>query len=152
MIEIKNFLTEKTCKDCIDFFNKNYSKTKIFRKRKKLDLLNLTKINVKIKKLIDKYSKIYPGYNISNFEILKWPIGEYHDWHTDTIYYDKTTITYLNKDYKGGRTTVDNYTVEPETGKIILFDSGIRHKVSPLIEGERYVILVWYNLIKREEL
>jgi predicted 2-oxoglutarate/Fe(II)-dependent dioxygenase YbiX len=58
----------------------------------------------------------------------------------------------LNKDYKGGRTTVDNYTVEPETGKIILFDSGIRHKVSPLIEGERYVILVWYNLIKREEL
>jgi hypothetical protein len=152
MIEIKNFLTEKTCKDCIDFFNKNYSKTKIFRKRKKLDLLNLTKINVKIKKLIDKYSKIYPGYNISNFEILKWPVGEYHDWHTDTIYYDKTTITYLNKDYKGGRTTVDNYTVEPETGKIILFDSGIRHKVSPLIEGERYVILVWYNLIKREEL
>tara|TARA_Y100000401_G_C8177641_1_gene152386 strand:- start:41 stop:499 length:459 start_codon:yes stop_codon:yes gene_type:complete len=152
MIEIKNFLTEKTCKDCIDFFNKNYSKTKIFRKRKKLDLLNLTKINVKIKKLIDKYSKIYPGYNISNFEILKWPIGEYHDWHTDTIYYDKTTITYLNKDYKGGRTTVDNYTVEPETGKIILFDSGIRHKVSPLTEGERYVMLVWYNLIKREEL
>ena len=152
MIEIKNFLTEKTCKDCIDFFNKNYSKTKIFRKRKKLDLLNLTKVNVKIKKLIDKYSKIYPGYNISNFEILKWPVGEYHDWHTDTIYYDKTTITYLNKDYKGGRTTVDNYTVEPETGKIILFDSGIRHKVSPLIEGERYVILVWYNLIKREEL
>ena len=152
MIEIKNFLTEKTCKDCIDFFNKNYSKTKIFRKRKKLDLLNLTKINVKIKKLIDKYSKIYPGYNISNFEILKWPVGEYHDWHTDTINYDKTTITYLNKDYKGGRTTVDNYTVEPETGKIILFDSGIRHKVSPLIEGERYVILVWYNLIKREEL
>ena len=152
MIEIKNFLTEKTCKDCIDFFNKNYSKTKIFPKRKKLDLLNLTKINVKIKKLIDKYSKIYPGYNISNFEILKWPVGEYHDWHTDTIYYDKTTITYLNKGYKGGRTTVDNYTVEPETGKIILFDSGIRHKVSPLIEGERYVILVWYNLIKREEL
>ena len=152
MIEIKNFLTEKTCKDCIDFFNKNYSKTKIFHKRKKLNLLNLTKINVKMKNLLDKYSKIYPGYNISNFEILKWPIGEYHDWHTDTIYYDKTTITYLNKDYKGGRTTVDNYTVEPETGKIILFDSGIRHKVSPLTEGERYVMLVWYNLIKREEL
>ena len=95
-------------------------------------------------KNLNQYFKIY---NISNFEILKWPVGEYHDWHTDTIYYDKTTITYLNKGYKGGRTTVDNYTVEPETGKIILFDSGIRHKVSPLIEGERYVILVWYNLI-----
>ena len=59
MIEIKNFLTEKTCKDCIDFFNKNYSKTKIFRKRKKLDLLNLTKINVKIKKLILQKQIIY---------------------------------------------------------------------------------------------
>ena len=53
-------------------------------------------------------------------EIIKWPAGEYHDWHDDKIYYHKTTITYLNEDYEGGRTTVEDYTVEPKTGKIVV--------------------------------
>ena len=68
------------------------------------------------------------------------------DWHDDTDYYNKTTITYLNQEYDGGRTIVGNYTVEPETGKIILFNSNIKHKVLPLIKGDRYVMLVWYNI------
>ena len=37
------------------------------------------------------------------------------------------------------------YTVEPKIGKIILFDAEVMHKVSPLIEGERYVMIVWYK-------
>ena len=78
-------------------------------------------------------------------ELIYWPVGEYHDWHDDTIYYDKTTITYLNDNYEGGRTKVQNYEVVPKMGKIILFDSDKKHKVSPLLKGERYVILAWYK-------
>jgi hypothetical protein len=147
VIEIKNFLSKQECYNCINFFDINESKSTYYNKRKKLDILHLSKKDTNIIKLITKYSSIYPGYYISNFEILKWPVGEYHDWHDDTIYYDKTTITYLNKDYIGGRTMVDKYSVEPEIGKIILFDSNIKHKVSLLTKGDRYVILVWYNSI-----
>ena len=45
---------------------------------------------------------------------------------------------------------VDKYSVEPEIGKIILFDSNIKHKVSLLTKGNRYVILVWYNSIMKK--
>jgi len=145
MIEIENFLNKETCNHCINFFNKNESKSLIFHKRKKLPILEMLNVDLKIDQLVDKYKKIYPGFKISNFEILKWPVGELHDWHNDTIYYNKTTITYLNEDYEGGRTTVEDYTVEPKTGKIILFDAETKHRVSMLTKGPRYVILAWYN-------
>ena len=145
MIEIEKFLNKKTCDYCINFFNTNESKTLTYNKRKKLNILEMSNVDLKINQLVYKYAKLYPGYRILNFEILKWPVGEFHDWHNDTIYYDKTTITYLNEDYEGGKTTVDQYTVEPKIGKIILFNSEVMHKVSPLIKGERYVMLVWYK-------
>lgn len=151
MIQINHFLTEEDCNYFINFFNINESKSSFYKKRKKLNVLNVLNLDLKIKKLVHTYSQIYPNYYIKNFEILKWPVGEYHDWHTDDIYYDKTTITYLNKNYIGGRTTIDNYTVEPEIGKIILFNSNVRHKVSPLKNGDRYVMLVWYNLITKNK-
>jgi len=145
MIEIENFLSKETCNHCINFFNINESKGLNYNKRKTLPILSLLNVDLKINELVNKYKKLYPGYTILNFEIIKWPVGEKHDWHNDTIYYDKTTITYLNEDYEGGKTTVATYTVEPKIGKIILFDAEVMHKVSPLIEGERYVMIVWYK-------
>jgi|TARA_R100000426_G_C4758230_1_gene86067 hypothetical protein len=145
MISIKNFLSKEVCNYCINFFNINESKASFYQKRKKIHILEMLNLDPKIDWLVDKYKEIYPGYYIKNFEILKWPIGEYHDWHDDSAYYNKTTITFLNENYEGGRTTIDNYTAEPETGKIILFNSDVKHKVSPLINGDRYVMLVWYK-------
>ena len=150
MIEIRNFLSKEECNYCINFFDTNESRSVYFHKRKKLEIRSLLNEDIHIKKLIIKYSVIYPGHYISNFEILKWPVGEYHDWHNDTIYYDKTTITYLNENYDGGRTMVDNYSVEPEIGKIILFDANVKHKVSVLTKGDRYVMLAWYNSIVKK--
>jgi|TARA_R100000152_G_C6708955_1_gene136921 hypothetical protein len=146
MISIKNFLSKEICNHCINFFNTYESRASFYQKRKKIHVLNMLNLDPKIDQLVDKYKEIYPGHHIKNFEILKWPVGEYHDWHDDTDYYNKTTITYLNQEYDGGRTIVGNYTVKPETGKIILFNSNIKHKVLPLIKGDRYVMLVWYNI------
>jgi len=144
MIEIENFLSQDICDYSINYFRRNKKHSLKFNKRKKLNLQDEKKDPV-ILNLITRYSKIYPNYYLKNIELIYWPIGEHHDWHDDTIYYDKTTITYLNKNYEGGRTIVKNYEVSPETGKIILFDSDIKHKVSPLLNGERYVILAWYK-------
>ena len=145
MIEVESFLDKETCDYCISFFNVNEQKALTFNKRKKLEILNMLNVDLKIDQLVNKYDKIYPNHKVANFEILKWPVGEFHDWHNDVIYYDKTTITYLNEGYEGGKTTIDQYTVEPKTGKLMLFDSKLMHKVSPLIKGDRYVMLVWYK-------
>jgi len=149
LVEIEDFLPKKTCNYCIKFFEANKKHWKSFQKRhlikipvkdslKPIDSRNLTRLYI-------KYMKLYPNHKLTNLEILKWPRGEYQDWHDDTIYYDKTTITYLNEGYEGGKTTVEEYTVEPKTGKIILFGADKKHKVSMVTKGPRYVLLAWYN-------
>jgi len=116
-----------------------------FNKRDKIHVQNLLNFNLTINRLYLKYTKLYPNHKLINLEILRWPSGEHHVWHDDTLFYDKTTITYLNENYEGGKTTVEDYTVEPKTGKIILFDADKKHRVSMVTKGPRYVILAWYN-------
>ena len=144
MIEIEDHLSKDICNYLIHCYKQNKDKTSTYNNRKIIKINDL-KNDVVIKKLIENYSKYYPNHYLKNMELIYWPKGEYHDWHDDTIYYDKTTITYLNDDYEGGKTKVENYEVDPKTGKIILFDSDKKHKVSPLLKGERYVILAWYK-------
>jgi len=145
IIEIDKFLPKKTCDYCIKFFEDNKEHWQSFNKREKIHVQNLLNSNLTINRLYLKYIKLYPNHKLTNLEILRWPSGEYHGWHDDTIYYDKTTITYLNENYEGGKTTVEDYTVEPKTGKIILFDADKKHRVSMVTKGPRYVILAWYN-------
>ena len=51
----------------------------------------------------------------------------------------------MNKNYEGGRTIVENKTIEPEIGKIVKFYSEKKHMVTELLKGKRYVIVAWYN-------
>tara|TARA_R100001086_G_C11685296_1_gene216963 strand:+ start:61 stop:510 length:450 start_codon:yes stop_codon:yes gene_type:complete len=145
IIEIDKFLTKEICNYCINFFENNSNHWQHFNKRQKIQLQNLLNKNLEINRLYIKYMKLYPNHKLKNIEIIKWPAGEYHDWHDDKIYYNKTTITYLNEDYEGGRTTVENYTVEPKIGKIIFFDADKKHRVSMVTRGPRYVMLAWYT-------
>ena len=145
IVEIDKFLPKKTCDYCIKFFKANKKHWQSFNKREIIQVQDLLNSNLAINRLYLKYMKLYPNHKLTSLEILRWPRGEYHDWHDDTIHYDKTTITYLNEDYEGGKTTVEDYTVEPKIGKIILFDADKKHKVSMVTKGPRYVILAWYN-------
>ena len=145
IIEIDKFLPKKTCNYCIKFFEDNKKHWQSFNKRDKIHVQNILNFNLTINRLYLKYTKLYPNHKLINLEILRWPSGEHHVWHDDTLFYDKTTITYLNENYEGGKTTVEDYTVEPKTGKIILFDADKKHKVSMVTKGPRYVILAWYN-------
>jgi len=144
MIQVENFLDKKTCDYCIDFIEKNMDKTEILQKR---NIVNLHKHHNKdkiIKKVIDKYRYLRPFSKLKNIEIVKWMKNEWIGWHTDSIYYHDTTITYLNESFKGGITKVKSYDVEPKTGKIIIFPSDTFHKASQITSGKRYIIGAWY--------
>ena len=147
MIVIEDFLDKETCNHCIKYMQEHRSKTEPFQKTMRLGLFNC-KEDKKIKKLVDKYSKIYPGHYLKNIEISEWPVGESHKWHRDNQFYDRTTITYLNDNYVGGVNFVKKFKSEPKTGKIIIFNSDDIHMASMLEEGIRYVILAWFNILK----
>ena len=143
MTEIENFLNKDTCKYLIDFFNKNLDKTIKFNLRHLIRLYDI-KDDQNITNLINVYKSIRPKQKLENIELIMWPEGESHEWHDDATYYKYTTITYLNEDYEGGITHVEDYKVTPKIGKIILFNSNKQHMVSQLERGIRFVILAWY--------
>jgi hypothetical protein len=142
MKETNNFLSEKECQDIIDKFkslNGNYT---TYAKRYLLNFdvwfKEIQFENIK-KKFLKKNKKIH------NMEVVFWPVGEFHIKHNDTKYYDFTTITYLNENYEGGRTIVEDVEIIPKTGKLLEFESNKLHMVTKLISGERFVLLCWYK-------
>ena len=84
------------------------------------------------------------------FEIAKMPINSSHPPHLDdtrksTKY---TSITYLNENYTGGKTyfTEKDFTSKNKIGDTLMFDGGkYRHGVTEVIEGNRYILSVWYS-------
>ena len=144
MIVIPNFLSKNTCDYLISFFENNKSKTKVFKKRLIIDLQNPEINDEKITDILNLYKKIHPTKKLKNIELISWDLGESHPWHDDTIYYNQTTITYLNADYGGGRTQIREYWVEPEIGKMVSFDATLKHQVTELLNGKRFVILAWF--------
>ena len=149
MEEDSNFLHPNICKYCIDYLKYNLNKTNIWHNRFTLNIENT--FDSTLKNVVNYYKPLIKNHHLVNIEIVYWPLGAYMNWHKDNGHknpnqnYDYTTITYLNSDYEGGRTIVQDKTVEPKIGQIIKFDSSIMHMVTQLTKGERYVILAWYR-------
>tara|TARA_R100000388_G_scaffold94712_1_gene82918 strand:+ start:407 stop:859 length:453 start_codon:yes stop_codon:yes gene_type:complete len=150
MTEIENFLNKNICKYLIDYYESYQGNLKQYGDRKIIQLLQIKVDDNIVKDVIEVYRKIRPNQNLNNIELICWPGKGYHDWHDDTIYYDHTTITYLNDDYVGGKTLVGDYEVQPSVGKLIIFNSKIKHKVTNLEKNNRYVIVAWYTNADRK--
>jgi len=142
---IIDFLSKDLCDNLINRFKDYDGNYRIFNKRYTLNLLNYPN-DILFKQVVEKYKQ--NNKEIKNIKLIFWPIGEFHKWHNDTIYYDYTSITYLNEGYVGGRTIIkennEDIEIEPKIGKYIGFESNLQHKVTELIEGHRFVLLCWY--------
>jgi hypothetical protein len=139
---INNFLSKEICANLIEKFKSLNGNYVSYEKRYLIDFNNWPK-EILFVDIIKKFER--KDMEINCIQIVFWPIGESHGWHDDTIYYDMTTITYLNENYEGGRTIVEDVEIKPETGKYIEFNSNKKHMVTELISGERFVLLCWYK-------
>ncbi len=142
MKTINNFLSKKECKNLIQKFKSLNGNYVLFNKRYLININQWPEEEL-FKNVIKKFER--DDIKIKTIEIAFWPVGESHGWHDDTIYYDITTITYLNEGYEGGRTIVEDIEIKPETGKYVEFNSNKKHMVTELISGQRFVLLCWYK-------
>ena len=139
--EYKNFFSLKECNELIHLFKQNvcfhvkYRDTILFR-LKKAPL-----------KLIDTLQKDF-NINLNYGQIVYWPDYSRMDYHYDgTIVKenDFTSICYLNKDFTGGRTLVEDKKIDPEIGKLIVFNSKkIKHGVEE-VKGGRFTYISWWK-------
>ena len=81
-------------------------------------------------------------------QIVHWPNGSFMGCHYDGhIAKDNhfTAICYLNDNYKGGRTLLENKVIDPEIGKLIVFNSQkVEHGVEKVI-GDRFTYISWWK-------
>jgi|TARA_R100000988_G_scaffold4457_1_gene2999 hypothetical protein len=137
---IDNFLQNKNCNELIQHFNKNISNTKKYRNTHTLKCVYEPVLNK-----LNKYFKIFNFKNVDNMEIVLWPKGSFMKPHYDEGDY-LSFIVYLNDNYKGGETVINNITMKPKKGSIIIFSNGLYlHNVNTVTDKERYTLIAWYK-------
>ena len=135
-----NYLPKEMCDSYINFYNSNLNRVyeyegsyPITLNQNELELVHNIKENFNI------------SHELSKSEIVKRECGSFMGDHFDDG--DKFAfILYLNDDYSGGETIIENETIiKPKTGRILLFTNGnIMHRVNKVLSGTRFVISGWF--------
>ena len=140
--EYRNFFNLQECNKLIERFRQQVCFHERYR-----DTIVLKLMKVTFPKLANTLKK---DFNITfNYgQIVYWPPFSYMDYHYDgTIEKNNTftSICYLNDDFKGGRTLVEDKKIEPEIGKVIVFHSkSMKHGVEK-VDGGRFTFISWWK-------
>ena len=129
-------------------------------RKKNLQITNLSPDYEKFKPFV---SKAHLNTQVSAYTFMQkllsprvavYRQGGHYDWHVDTPIMDLhradlSFTIFLNSgdDYEGGELELDlngiKAKVKGKPGEIIIYASGVRHRVAPVISGERRVIVGW---------
>ena len=135
-----NFLNPTECNALIKEFNNNLKHTKVYR-----DTITLKII---YKPVFNKLKNIFSFFNFDNpdnMEIVLWNKDSKMKPHYDTGDI-LSFIVYLNDNYSGGETLIDDIKITPKTGRLILFSNGFYlHKVNKIKDKKRYTLIGWYK-------
>ncbi len=136
---VDNYLDNKICDKYIEIYDNNIDQTYQYSNTNPLKI-EPNKHSEQIK--IDFDIKL----KLDNFEIVKREKGSFMDNHYDEGD-DVAFILYLNDDYEGGHTVIENETtIVPKKGRILVFSNGkLLHKVTTVKQGTRYVLAGWFT-------
>jgi hypothetical protein len=134
--EYKNFFSIEECNALINNFKKKAQQHQTYRNT---IILNLEGASPRLIDTLKKDFNLILKYS----QIVHWPNGSFMDLHYDEVF-THTAICYLNNNFKGGRTLLQNKMIDPEIGKIIVFNSQkMEHGVETVI-GDRFTYISWW--------
>tara|TARA_R110000744_G_scaffold308568_2_gene416611 strand:- start:213 stop:647 length:435 start_codon:yes stop_codon:yes gene_type:complete len=139
-IRIDNFLSKEECNKLIEKFKQ--SKDSVLKYR------NTFTLKIKPENILERINNQFKFHNFlkpDNCEIVMWPVDSYMKIHIDNG--DKFSFfLYLNDDFEGGETVVEDITVKPKQGRIIIFSNGVMyHEVKQIKKNNRFMLAGWYN-------
>lgn len=170
IIVIKEFLSESECfilienslktlnlTDATIYNNKELKVVPESRKSKVSFVTDMGFINHRLKEVLKEKVKIngFDATNLYDFQFTKYEIGGHFDWHVDSTkespnsYSDRyySCVVLLNNNYNGGdleiKESLEIKTIQKNIGDLILFPSIYLHRVSPVLEGNRYTLVNW---------
>ncbi len=165
---LKQFLTKEECDSIIKEYSKldlkigeigaglTGNELKKFRDSK-VAMVEIDWVKTKLESFL-KTELQFKGYEldeIEKFQFTKYTTGGHYDWHTDTglnfEYRFCSIVIQLNETYDGGELLYKDYDsneiqFEKGLGNLFIFNSSIKHKVNPIIQGTRYSLVSWIKL------
>jgi predicted 2-oxoglutarate/Fe(II)-dependent dioxygenase YbiX len=170
---VTNFLTQDECKSIISKYSKEKLKVAEIGSNKEGDELkkirdskvfftNIDWLELKIQNYLISEIKI-KGYELDSieaFQFTEYKDGGHYDWHTDVGmgYKDRfcSVVIQLNDEYNGADLMYKDENNEIQIfkrglGSMFIFNSGIEHKVSNIIDGVRYSLVTWIKLKEIEQ-
>jgi len=154
-----NFLIKRECDFLIKLHNANINNIVKHptgpAKNQFTNVLKLQKgLDNKIDELINKKENFViqhiNGVKLVNIEIVEWMPGvelkPHYDITPDNIHYKASTVCYLNEDYNGGDTIIENnIIISSKVGRLIVFDGlNFKHGVKQINENKRYTLISWF--------
>jgi len=150
------FLKDEDCEKLIDLYETCSDKPLSYKRGGGMSyVMELTKrpddprhLPDDISNRLQEYAKYLKNSQIDWCHVVKWSNKSSMIHHYDQTS-DKTTMTsliYLNDNFRGGETYLDDGTViAPKKGRILFFDGKyFKHGVNTT-HGERYVLSTWYR-------
>ncbi len=121
---------------------------------------DLGDINIRLKDTLRESFKLNGAEvtGLGSFQFTEYKVGEYYGWHTDrdsTTYKERTvsTVILLNDNYDGGFLEINDskgnlIPSQKKSGTLYIFESGLRHRVTPVESGVRYSLVNWVSIVK----
>ena len=117
--EYKNFFSLEECSALINKLKKNVQHHETYRDT------TILKLKEASPRLIDTFKKDF-NIILNYGQIVHWPNGSFMHRHYDGKIHKQNSfsaICYLNDNFKGGRTLLQDKKIVPEIGKVIVFNS-----------------------------
>tara|TARA_X000001036_G_scaffold440042_1_gene493953 strand:+ start:2653 stop:3096 length:444 start_codon:yes stop_codon:yes gene_type:complete len=139
----EKFLDELKCREIIDQYIWNYPHAIKHRDTYALNMSSITGVTDTIESIA---KSIDPSVKLDLCQVVKWPCNSKMDPHRDTNKNDVfAAIVYLNDNFVGGETCLEDFVCKPEIGKLLMFsNSELLHWVNQVTEGTRYTIALWF--------
>jgi predicted 2-oxoglutarate/Fe(II)-dependent dioxygenase YbiX len=152
MIVKENFISDDFCDYLIDVFKNNpqlHNEHPPFLQVIYLqDIMELDTIK-KLTGLISHHciTELDKNAYINYHQIAEWKTGAFQGLHKDYDFHNFTSVLYLNDNFEGGQTLVNDEISHPKKGKLISFaGKDLIHEVRTVTKGTRYTVPVWYKL------
>lgn len=152
---IKDFVSFDACDELIEFYTDHQEDAFEYGLTRPLDLYN-DKGKIYDNDLINNFldyvtlicSKFENNLKLDKAQIVKWEVGSDMKEHSDPPPDVFAALIYLNDDYDGGQTVIDDMIVPPHKGDLLVFSNGqINHHVKKVSNKERYTFAFWYAWI-----
>lgn len=121
-------------------------------------LLDKIRQNILTDRAVGSYA--FP-HAVMSLRVARYTLGDGYGWHFDMPHLeglrtDLSFTVFLNDDFTGGELELDfghhQFKIKGNAGQMLLYPTGVRHRVCEVTEGERLCVVGWINsLIPRHE-